>query len=194
MKKISLIAALLIAGLLLQECKKDTYTEYAQSTSLMIAVINDSTWTTDTVTATVTYTAATKSKVFACAGMGNNKKVIFSALQNYSVSNAGNTSGFPLTTYNLNNDTPATSNAAMSYYTYQKSTGGGYVYTQQGTVAPGSGTITITAIDSVNKLITGTFSFTSSSVTIDSGKITSTTINQVQAGGFNNLPYKFISQ
>jgi len=191
MKKLSLIATLLFAALLLQECKKDTYTSTASSTFALIAVINDSTWTTDTVNASITYSAANKGKVFSIVGTGNNKKIVFSFFQ----PSAGPTTGFPLQTYNVNDSTNmnGTENVA-AYFTGQKNSLGVYSFTQQGTVYAGSGSVIISAIDSVKKQITGTFSFTTKSTNYDSqGNIISTNINQIQDGGFNNLQYTFVS-
>ncbi len=187
MKKISLIAILLTAFLLLQECKKDTVTETVTSSQLMIAEINDSTWTSDTVTASVTYTAATKSKVFSCTAIADNKKVTFSALS----TNTPSTPGFTLATLNLN----TTSNVTMAYFQSEKDSSGNTVFVQQGQVLPGSGSITITAVDSVKKLITGTYYFTSQRNNYDSsGNILTVTDWQIQSGGFNNMPYTFISK
>jgi hypothetical protein len=192
MKKLSLIATLLFAALLLQECKKDTYTATASSTFALIAVINDTTWTTDTVTATLTYSAANKGKVFSIIGTGTNQKVAFSFFQ----PSAGPTTGLPLITYNVNdstNNVNGTENVA-AYYTGKKNSFGVYTFTQQGTVYAGSGSFIISAIDSVKKDITGTFSFTSKTTYYDNmGNIDSTKVNQVQSGGFNNLPYTFVS-
>jgi len=181
MKKISLIAMLLLAVLLFQECTKDTVSETATSTEQLLAVINDSTWVGDTIKASVTYSAATSSKLFTCQGIGDNKEINFSVLQ----ANVPSTPGFPLQTYNVN----STTNVAMSYFTSEKNSIGTYVFYQQGNVQAGSGTITITAVDSVKKLITGTFSFT----TLRDNSDGTTTINGIQAGGFNDLPYTFIS-
>lgn len=186
MKKISLIALLLTAALLLQECKKDTVTETVTSAQLMIASINDSTWTSDTVTASVAYTAATKSKVFTCTAIADNKKVTFSAVS----TNTPSTQGFTLSTFNLN----ATSAVSMAYYQSEKDAAGNTVFVQRGTALPGSGGITVTAVDSVKKLITGTYYFTTRSETYDSnGNIASVSVWQVQSGGFNNMPYTFTS-
>ena len=75
MKKFSLIATLLFAVLLLQNCKKDTVTATTISTAQIIATINDTTWTADTVHAVLTYTAATKNKVFTTAKDKNDWKI-----------------------------------------------------------------------------------------------------------------------
>jgi hypothetical protein len=186
MKKISLIAVFIITALLLQECKKDTYSAYASAPFSLIATINDTTWTTDTVTAILTYSSASQSKKFECTGTAFNKKVFFSVSQ----SNQSNTSSFPIANY-TNNSTGVT----MSYFLNTKNSQGTFTYIQQGTVAAGSGFVNITAIDSVNNLITGTFSFTSNTNTYSpDGQIISIHDDQIQNGGFTNLPYKFVKQ
>jgi hypothetical protein len=189
MKKISLIITLLLAVLLLQKCKKDTETATAMSSTLLFAVINDTTWNADTVKAVITYNSATKTKVLSCSAVGNNKEVSMSVTQSV---NALNTAGFPLNTI-FNADAIGTN--LFSYYTAQKNSSGVFVLTQLGTVAPGSGTLNISAIDSVKKMVTGTFSFTSIKDNYDSnGVYVSTTVSQINAGAFNNMPYTFVSQ
>ncbi|MDF2432784.1 MAG: hypothetical protein JWP44_2415 [Mucilaginibacter sp.] len=183
MKKISLIATLFSAVLLLQNCKKTTVTAYTTSTEPMIAFINDTTWIAKAanVKATLTYNSAAKTKVFTCTGLSNNQQINLYATQH----NVTNTTGFPLATYNVN----STTDVALSYYLMQNGS-----FKPQGTVAPGSGTITVTAIDSVKKIITGTFSFASLTNNYDNnGNIISTTVAQISAGGFNNVPYTFTS-
>jgi len=183
MKKISLIATLLLAVLILQKCTKDTVSASAQSNTLLFAVINDTTWNAVTVNASITYNSASKTKVLACTAIGANKEVNFSVTQTY---NAINTTGFPLSTFNAD----VAGNNTFSYLT--NGSGG---YTQQGTVAPGSGTVIVSAIDSVKKVITGTFSFLAKQNNYDSnGNIVSITISGVQAGSFNNMPYTLISK
>jgi hypothetical protein len=191
MKKLSLIATLLLAVLLLQECKKDTYTATASSNFYLLAVINDTTWTTDTITASINYYSAISGKVFSFTGTSLNKQIKFSAYQHA----AGPTTGFPLSTYNVN-DSTSTDNTRIwaSYLTGHTDTLHVYSFTQQGKVYAGSGTMTVTAIDSVKKLITGTFQFTSQKANYGSdGTITSTSVNQILEGGFNNMPYTFSS-
>src|ERR1700728_3413292 len=96
MKKISLIATLLLAVLLLQKCKKDTVTATATSSTTLFATINDTLWNADTIKASITYNSTTKSKVFACTGIANNKEINISCTQ----TNATNTAGFPLSVFN----------------------------------------------------------------------------------------------
>ncbi len=187
MKKNSLIFILLLVGLLFQECKKDTYSSTASAPFSLIATINDTSWTTDTVTAILTYTSASQSKKFECTGTAFNKRVYFSVLQKGQLNN---NSSFPIADYS--NSSP---NVSTSYFLNIKNSNGVYAFTQQGNVAPGSGFVNITAIDSVNNLITGNFSFTSSSITYGTdGQIKSVHNDQIQYGGFTNLPFKFVKQ
>jgi hypothetical protein len=186
MKKIYLIVTLFAAVLLLQNCKKDTVIASAASNALMFAIINDTTWSADTVTASITYNSILKTKVFNCTAIAKNKELNMSATQ----SNASNTPGFPLSTFNA--DSAGTNK--FSYYINQKNSSGNYEFVQSGTVAPGSGTVIITAIDSVKKVMTGIFSFASKKNNYDSnGNITSVTISEITAGAFNNMPYTFKS-
>lgn len=186
MKKISLIATLLLAVLLLQKCTKDTVTATATSSTTLFATINDTLWNADTIKASITYSSATKNKVFTCTGIANNKEINMSCTQ----TNAINTAGFPLIAFNAD----AAGNNTFSFFMAQKNTSGNYVFVQQGTVAAGSGNITVTAIDSVKKLITGIYAFTSIQNNLDNnGNIISVTVSQVSAGAFNSMPYTFTS-
>jgi len=181
MKKLSLIITLLLAVILLQKCKKDTYTAYATTPNTMFAIINDSTWSGDTTQAAITYNSVAKTKVFTCMGTANNRQVRISI----TLPNASNTTGFPLNTFNAD----AAGNNLFAYYANE---GSGFV--ERGTVAPGSGTIVFTAVDSVKKVVTGTFSFVTKKITYDSnGDVISTTINEIADGAFNSMPYTFSS-
>jgi len=184
MKKILLIASLISVVLLLQNCKKDTVTATATSTQTLFADINDSTWTPDTLSASITYNSVAKTKVFSFGGAIDNKAIAISVTQKI----ATNTPGFILTTYTA--DSAATNNFA--YLTLQVNKTGTFVYVPVGTVGPGSGNVIVTAIDSVKKVITGTFAFTARKVTYDSnGDISSIFVKQISLGAFNNLPYTF---
>jgi hypothetical protein len=186
MKKISLIATLLLAVLLLQKCKKDTVTATATSSTTLFATINDTLWNADTINASITYNSATKNKVFTCTGIANNKEINMSCTQ----TNAINTTGFPVSTFNAD----AAGNNKFAFLMAQKNPAGNYVFVQQGAVAAGSGNITVTAVDSVKKLITGTYAFTSIQNNYDNnGNIISVTVSQVSAGAFNGMPYTFTS-
>ena len=181
MKKLSLIITLLLAVLLLQKCKKDTYTAYAASTNTMYAIINDSTWSADTTQAAITYNSAAKTKVFTCSGIANNKEVTFSV----NIPSSSNTPGFPLYTFN------ADSANLHQFAFYTKGSG---VFVEQGSVGAGSGTVMFTAIDSVKKVVTGTFSLVTRKYNYDgSGNLISITINKVLDGAFNSMPYTFSS-
>jgi hypothetical protein len=58
-----------------------------------------------------------------------------------------------------------------------------------GTVSAGSGSIIVTAVDSVKKQITGTFNFYSRSTATDG----SVTVDNILGGEFTSLPYTFTS-
>jgi hypothetical protein len=183
MKRLSLIATLIIAVLLLQKCKTESVTAVATSSNTLFAVINDTTWSADTINASVTYNAATKAKVCTFTGTARDKQVQVSV----TVNNGTSTQGFPIGTYTADA-------AGMNIFAFSTSSGNG-IFIQQGTVIPGSGTITIAAVDSVKRQITGTFSLVAKKTIYDnSGNIVSTTINEVAAGAFNNMPYTFTSK
>jgi hypothetical protein len=185
MKKISLIAILLSGILFLENCKKDTVVASSTSTSLMIANIRDTSWYTDTVTSSLVYNAAAKTKTFTCEGTANSKKVTISLTKSTSV----NSSGFPLGTYTVD----ATPNLQLAFLSAQKDTQGNIVYVPNGIVAPGSGTVVVSAIDSVKNTITGTFSFTTLVNNYVNGVVVSVTVTVVSGGGFNSVPYTFTS-
>ncbi|ASU34437.1 hypothetical protein MuYL_2550 [Mucilaginibacter xinganensis] len=152
----------------------------------MIANIKDSTWYTDTVTSSLTYNAAAKTKTFICEGTGFSKRISISLTKSTSI----NSSGFPLGTYTVD----ATPNLQLAYLTPQKNSEGNLVYTPNGTVAAGSGTVVVTAVDSVKNQITGTYSFTTLVNNYDSnGNVVSVTIANISGGGFNKVPYTFKS-
>jgi hypothetical protein len=186
MKKISLIAILLSGILFLENCKKDTVVATATATNLMIANIKDSTWFTDTVTSSLVYNSIAKTKTFTCEGTAFNRRVTLSLTK----ASGSNTSGFPLGTYIVD----STPNVALAFSTPKRNNAGAIVYVPNGTVAPGSGTVTVTAIDSVKRELTGTFSFTTLVNNYDShGNIISVSIAVISGGGFNKVPYNFTS-
>ena len=187
MKKISLIAILLSGLLFLENCKKDTVVASSVSTSLMIANIRDTSWYTDTVTSTLVYNSAAKTKTFTCEGTANSKKVTISLTRPSS----SNTSGFPLGTFTVD----ATPNLQMAFLTPKKDSNGNIVYTPNGIIIPGSGTVVVSAVDSVKNKITGTFNFTTSVNNYDTnGNVVSITFVAVSGGGFNGVPYTFSSK
>jgi hypothetical protein len=180
MKRLSLIITLLLAVLLLQNCKKDSITEIATSSNTLFAVINDTTWSATDIHASLTYNAASKTKVFSCTGIATNQKVIF----NVTATHASNTASFPLQTFQADSTTIT--------FAYQRANSAG-TYIDQGTVGT-SGSIQYTAIDSVAHKCSGIFSCIARHNNYDnSGKIVSVTINEVNNGAFNNLPYTFTS-
>ncbi len=187
MKKIPLLVFSACFAILFQSCKKKSDTDSTTtSTALLTATINGSTWTPDTVSAFINYDPATKTKTFSCSGVISQKEVIFSVRQ----LNAPNGSGFPLQTFTA--DTAG--NNKFSYLTQQKNSAGAYVFIPHGTVQPGSGSVTISAIDTVGKTITGSFNIISSQKNLDSnGNISSITIDNIAGGNFNLLPYKLAS-
>jgi len=187
MKKISLIAILLSGILFLENCKKDTVVATATATNLMIANIKDSTWFTDTVTSSLIYNAIANTKTFTCEGTAFNRKLTISLTKSTTI----NSSGFPLGTYIVD----ATPNVSLAFLTPQKNTQGNVVYTPNGIVAPGSGTVVVTAVDSVKNEITGTFDFTTVVNNYDgSGNVVSVSVARIAGGGFNKVPYTFSSK
>jgi hypothetical protein len=188
MKKFSLIVTLLLAVLVLQKCTKDPYSATAQSSNLFFAIINDTTWNADTVKASITYNSASNTKVLSCSAVGSNKKLLMSVTQTVNVYNSA---GFPINTA-FNAD--AAGNNKFVYQTLQKNAQGDLVYMPLGTVAPGSGTLTVSSVDSVKKVISGTFSYTSVLNNYDNnGNVISVTVSNITAGAFNNMPYTFTS-
>jgi hypothetical protein len=181
MKKLSLIITLLLAVLLLQNCKKDTYTAVATSSNTLFAVINDTTWSAVDIQASLTYNSANKTKVFTCTGIATNQKVTF----NVTATNTDNTASFPLENFQDNGSTIT--------FDYLRANSSG-TYIEQGTVGPLSGSISFTSVDSVAHKCSGTFAFTASHNNYDNnGNIISVTINEVSGGAFNSLPYTFTS-
>ncbi len=188
MKKFSLIATLLLAVLLLQKCKKDPYSATAQSSNLFFAIINDTTWNADTVKASLTYNSASKTKVLSCSAVGASKKLLMSVTQTMNVYNSA---GFPI---NSAFNADAAGNNQFAYETLQKNLQGDLVYTPLGTVTPGSGTLTVSSIDSVKKVVSGTFTYTAKQNNYDNnGNVISVTVSNITAGAFNNMPYTFIT-
>ncbi len=180
MKRLSLIITLLLAVLLLQNCKKDTFTETATSSNTLFAVINDTTWTATNIQASLTYNAATKTKVFTCTGIATNQKVIF----NVTATHASNSGSFPLQTFQADGSTIT--------FAYQRANSSG-TYLDQGTVGT-SGSVQFTAVDSVAHKCSGIFNCIARHNNYDnSGNIVSVTINEVNNGAFNDLPYTFTS-
>lgn len=186
MKKLSLIAILFLAVLCLERCKKDSVEATATSTNTLFALINDTTWTATNISATMVYNSSDQSKTFTCIGTDSDKKVVMTI----KATNAINTAGFPLTTFNADQ----AGNVTFSFSRMGKDSLGNPAFIQQGTVDAGSGSFTISSIDSVKKTMSGTFYFTTLKTNYDNqGNIVSTVHNLVSSGAFNALPYTFTS-
>lgn len=104
---------------------------------------------------------------------------------------APNNSAFPIATYPV--DGTPTSPVSMSLYTQQLTSAGNYDFVLYGTAAQAnSGSVVVSAVDTVNKTITGTYSFTSSKLNYDdNGNYVSITLGTITSGQFNAMPYTF---
>lgn len=180
MNKLRLLTFILLAAFFIEGCKKDTIVGTAYTTAAFQANINGSAWAPDTLSTTITYTAATKKKVLHVIGTKQQKQIVMDII----LANSDNSADFALGTYNVD----ATTVIAV-YNIQQKNSQGQYVFVPHGTVGPGSGIINITAVDPTKKLITGTFQFYSRSSAPDG----SITIDNILGGIFNNTPYTFTS-
>jgi len=185
MNKLRLPVILLLfasIAFVIQSCNKDSVTGIGYTTAPFQANIDGSTWAPDSASMALTYNSASGTKTLSFIGQKNTRQVLFSV----NIPNI-NSTGFPLNTYNIDSV-----KVTAQYNVQQKNSSGVYVFTPQGTVGANSGAIIVTAIDSVKKQITGTFSFYSRSTTYDgSGNVISTTIHNITAGEFNNVPYTF---
>lgn len=188
MKPFLILTLCVLSTAIFQGCKKDSTdadtTTTTTETPILQAYVGGTVWTPDTLTTTLVYNAATSSKVLTCTGTKSQKRVVFSIKQ----SGAVNDNSFPVATYNVD----GSSNVSMSYYTQQLTTAGLYDFVLYGTAQAGSGTITITSVDTANKTITGTYSFTSSKINYDAdGNYESITLAAITTGVFNAMPYTF---
>lgn len=185
MHKLRLPAFLLLSALFafaIQSCNKDAITATAYTTKAFQANINGSTWAPDTVSMFVTYNPDAKTKILSCVATKSQKQVLFSVV----IDNAGDTPGFPLGTYTVDG-----ANITAHYNTQQLSDGN-YVFLPHGTIEPGAGSVTVTAVDSVKKQITGTFNFYSRSTTYDGdGNVVSITVDNITSGEFTNKSYQY---
>ena len=184
MKKNAFFLFIIPVIILSQGCKKDSPAAAAVATPAFQAYINTTVWTPDTIAASITYNAALKTKVFSCSGVKDQKKVEIV----FNDPSPTNNSGLTIGTYNVD----ATSNLLFNYSTQKKDDGGNYVFEPFGTVQPSSGTLVIAGIDTIKKIITGTFSFTSSKYTYgEDGGIISIDLATVSTGTFQDMPYTF---
>ncbi len=189
MKTLVNLLMLMVPALMVQSCKKkdDSTDSTTTTTPILQAYINGNVWTPDTLSAAITYTTATGLKEFSFVGTKSQKRVITSVKQ----TTAPNNSTFPIATYTV--DGTATSPVAMSLYTQQLTSAGNYDFVLYGTAAqPNSGSVIISAVDTVNKTITGTYNFTSSKLNYDdNGNYVSITLGTITSGQFNAMPYTF---
>jgi hypothetical protein len=182
MKKRSLFVVLILSALLMQYCKKaSTADTTTTTTTLFSAIINDSTWTPTGVKATLTYNAANKTKIFSCTATNTSDQISLSIKQPALKLD----SGFTARTYTID----STTNIAPVYYTLNSSK----AFAPLGTVK--SGYIIVSSIDSLNKVITGSFDFVANRLNYDgNGNLTSITSVSISGGSFNNMPYTYIKQ
>lgn len=190
MKPFLILTLCFWGAVLMQGCKKDSTdddtTTTATETPMLQAYIGGTAWTPDTLNTTLVYNAATGSKLLTCTGTKSQKRIVFSI----KLPGATNDSSFPAGTYNVD----GTAGVSMSYYTQQLTTAGFYDFVLYGTAQAGSGTITIASVDTANKTMTGTYSFTSSKLNYDAeGNYQSITLATITLGQFNAMPYTFAS-
>jgi hypothetical protein len=183
MNKLKLLTFLLLSAIIIQGCKKDTVSATAYTTAAFQADIDGSTWAPDSISTTITYSAATKSKVFNCIGTKDQKRVNMTV----TLPNSDNSNNFVIGNYAID-----AVNTLAEYDTQVKNSSGTYVFLPHGTVASGSGSINITAIDVTKNTITGTFFFYSRSTIYDSsGNVVSIDVDNITGGEFTAIPYTF---
>ncbi|MES2275633.1 MAG: DUF6252 family protein [Bacteroidota bacterium] len=186
-KQIPLSLLALVMVLLFQNCKKGSDDVAATATPVLQATINSIVWTPDTLSANITYNAATKTKVFNFSGTYNQRRLTCAV----TLSSATSTNDFTLNSYTID----ASGNPLITYSVQQKDSAGNYVFVPIVTAGNGDGLVTITAVDSASGLISGTFSFTTKKLNYDTdGNITTITNTVVSGGAFTKMPYTFISQ
>lgn len=186
MTKLKLAPYVFLCALFFQNCKKDTVTATTTTTATFQASIDDTTWTPDTVNASITYNAAAKTRTFYCIGTKAQKQVLMSITLN----NAAAGTGFATGTYYVD----ATPHVTQQYNRQTKDPSGNYVFVPHGTVTPGSGVIVVTSVDSVRKVMTGIFNFISRKTNYDGdGNVVSINIANISSGVFNSLPYALVN-
>src|SRR3569832_1823981 len=130
MNKLRLFTFLLLAGLfMIESCKKDAIVGTAYTTKPFQAIINSAVWAPDTISNTITYNSAAKTKTFTLTGTKDQKQIIM----NVMLSNASNTPGFTIGTYNIDAST------VLVNYNTQVLQNGQYVFLPHGTGAAGGG-------------------------------------------------------
>ncbi|MBS1531972.1 MAG: hypothetical protein JSU01_16855 [Bacteroidetes bacterium] len=166
---------------IIQSCNKDSVVSTAYTTAAFQANIDGNVWAPDTTSIAVNYSQAAGIKTLVVQGTRQAKQVIF----NVTLPNT-NTAGFPLGTYTIDG-----SSVTAQYNTQSVANG---PFAPRGTVEPGAGSIIITAVDSVKKQITGTFSFYSRTTNYDNnGNVISIVVDNITGGEFTAVPYTYTS-
>jgi hypothetical protein len=190
MKKIALTLLSAVIVLLFQNCKKSSTDDTTTTTTATVnlqASVNGVAWTPDTLSAAITYNAATKTKAFNFTGKYNQKQIACSV----TLSNATSINDFTIGTATVD----ATGNPAMVYSTQQKDSNGNYVFVPLMTAAENEGSVTVSSIDAVKGVITGSFSFAHRKTNYDNeGNVVSVTNTVISAGTFTDIPYTFMSK
>jgi len=188
MKQIALFIIAGIAMLSLQNCKKSSTDDTTAASTIyaLQANVNGVDWLPDTLAATITYNAASKTKTFSFNGTYLQKRLNCSVkLSTTDASNSFTVGAYPV---------DAAGTTTMTYSTYQLVSPGNYAFLPVTTAVMGDGSIAVTSIDPVKGLISGSFAFTDKKTTYDSNGNTIAIINTVVSGGFfTNMPYTFTS-
>jgi len=152
-------ATLLLVAALLQNCKKEAVkTPAAPPKQGMYALINDTAWTAVTVTASLEYNGFSTGKTFTCQGTMGGQIIQLIAMQNNVA--AGN--DFPV----------GPANSELTSFGYYIMPVHRNLTEQNPTLGTTAGTsLVITAIDTANRLISGTFKFPRFTIACSAGKI-----------------------
>jgi hypothetical protein len=172
--------ALLFVVALLQNCKKEAAnTPAALPKQGMYALINDTAWTAQTVTASLGFNGFNTGKIFTCRGTMGNQMIQLTAIQN----NVAAGSDFPVGPANVNLD-------SFGYFILPVHRD---LIEQNPTLGTTAGTsLVITAIDSVKRLISGTFTFPQADSVYDAnGNVIAVQINQIANGVFKQVHYVY---
>ncbi|MBL4678480.1 MAG: hypothetical protein JKY70_20105 [Mucilaginibacter sp.] len=180
------IAVLLSFSIL--SCKKSSSSDTDTTTSPVLqASIGGNTWTPDTVSASITYNASLKTKTFYFKGTKDQKQ-IEASVQDYNPVDNQNFSGGSYVADNAGKNT-------FIYSTQIKNSDGAYVFEPFGTVQTGNGNVTITAIDSAAKTISGSFYFSATKPNYDAnGNLISVDVAGISGGTFTKLPFQQVRQ
>lgn len=164
-------------------CKKNNSSDTdTTATPILEATIGGTTWTPDTVSASIVYNTVTKTKTLSFKGTKDQKQLEASVQDSNPVDNQNFTAGSYIADESGSNK--------FTYSTQIKNSEGGYVFEPFGSVNAGNGSLTLTAIDTVAKTVTGTFYFSASKNNSDSnGNLISVDVAGISGGTFTNLPY-----